>query len=389
MGILVIFIISISLAINLTYTLLVLFFSEKKRAVFKEENYPSVSILKPIKDLDDEMEDNIISFFELDYPDYEILFGVDSMEDPASRLIERVMQRYSHIKARIIETGHRADINPKVNKLATLEKFSSGDLYWITDSNIRVDKHTLHSLAEENIKNRAQLVFSPIRGSGSRSFGSIMENNYLSHYLSGNVLGAWTFFKKEVVVGKSMLIEKKALNSFGGFSYFKDFLAEDQVMGETFKRCGFNVSTNGTWVTNYNNSSTLMSFYSRMSRWSKIRLNMHRNIYLTEIFTNSTAIVLLLVLFDSRQIFRLFPAVIVLRTLIEFIAMLAINGPDKTTFLSMITLPFTVIVKDIILLLAWITPFFSNSVRWRGGTINIGKGTLFRDALELASVRGV
>lgn len=389
MSIAVILMIAVSLVLNLLYTLVVLFFSKKDSTIYADDKYPSVSILKPVKNPDDEMETNIASFFELDYPDYEILFGVDAMGDTASRIIARVKERYPHIRARIIVTGHRGDINPKVNKLIILEKYSSGSLYWITDSNVRVDKDTLSSLTEEYIKNGTHLVFSPIRGSGSHSFCSIMENNYLSHYLSGNVLGAWAFFKKEVVVGKSILIEKKAINSFGGFSYFKDYLAEDQVMGETFKRCGFKISTNGTWVTNFNNSSTVKGFYSRISRWSKLRFNMHRNFYFSEILTNSTAIALISALTNSSQIFSILPAVIILRTLMELASMLKISRPVDRSLLSLFFLPFTVIIKDIILLIAWITPFFSHSVKWRGGTINIGKGTLFREALELSSVKGV
>ena len=44
---------------------------------------PRVSILKPLAGGDDELEVNIASFAKLDYPDYEILFGVASIEDPA------------------------------------------------------------------------------------------------------------------------------------------------------------------------------------------------------------------------------------------------------------------------------------------------------------------
>ena len=51
------------------------------------------------------------------------------------------------------------------------------------------------------------------------------------------------------IVGKSMLIERAALAAFGGFAYFKGFLAEDFLLGETFAKSGFHVSTNFTWVT--------------------------------------------------------------------------------------------------------------------------------------------
>ena len=37
-----------------------------------------------------------------------------------------------------------------------------------------------------------------------------------------------------MIVGKSLLIERKTLDQFGGFAYFTDVLAEDHWLGETF-----------------------------------------------------------------------------------------------------------------------------------------------------------
>jgi len=44
---------------------------------------PRVSILKPLAGSDDELEDNLESFARIDYPSYEILFGVADLRDPA------------------------------------------------------------------------------------------------------------------------------------------------------------------------------------------------------------------------------------------------------------------------------------------------------------------
>ena len=51
---------------------------------------PPVSILKPLKGADPDLERNLLSFFRLDYPSYEILFGVDDAYDPAVAVARRV-----------------------------------------------------------------------------------------------------------------------------------------------------------------------------------------------------------------------------------------------------------------------------------------------------------
>ena len=51
---------------------------DKKAAPIWVHDFPRVSILKPLKNLVDDLAENLESYFSLDYPNYEIIFGVDS-----------------------------------------------------------------------------------------------------------------------------------------------------------------------------------------------------------------------------------------------------------------------------------------------------------------------
>src|SRR5256885_1438263 len=53
-----------------------------------------VSILKPLKGCDPEMYEAFRSHCELDYPDYEIIFGVSSADDEAVPYVERLQKEY-------------------------------------------------------------------------------------------------------------------------------------------------------------------------------------------------------------------------------------------------------------------------------------------------------
>ena len=189
-------------------------------------------------------------------------------------------------------TGHPPFENPKVHKLARLESKSRGSLFWATDSNVRVAPDTLRRLVDEHLAHDAKVVFSPIRGSSSRTFGSLMENAGLNFFTSGSVIAAWFLGRQAIIVGKSMLVEREALETFGGFGYFKDYLAEDFLLGEAFAKSGFRVSTNCTWVTNVSQTATLKSFFKRLSRWAKLRYHLRRPVYLSEILLNPIVIAL-------------------------------------------------------------------------------------------------
>ncbi len=101
-------------------------------------SFPKVSLLKPFKGVDDCLEENLESYYKLDYPDYEIIIGVETLRDPCVAVIEKVKRRYPGVKTVIIATGLQSMPNPKVDSLAKLAQKASGEIYWLNDANTRV-----------------------------------------------------------------------------------------------------------------------------------------------------------------------------------------------------------------------------------------------------------
>ena len=54
---------------------------------------PPVTILKPLCGADDDLEANLATFFELDYPDFELVFGVEGDADPAIAVVRGLRAR--------------------------------------------------------------------------------------------------------------------------------------------------------------------------------------------------------------------------------------------------------------------------------------------------------
>ena len=341
-----------------------------------KSDYPWVSILKPVKGVDDGLEANLESFYHLDYPVYEILFAVDSWQDREVEIIRRVADRHPKIYTRILATGHHPTENPKIHKLTCLESESRGCLFWVTDANVRVEPDTLRCLVAEYKVSGARFIFSPILGAASRTFASLMENTSLNFFTSGNVITLWKIFSKPVVVGKSMLIEGAALKTLGGFKYFKDYLAEDYLIGKSFMESGFRVSTDYTWVANINQRATIKSFYKRMARWARLRYQLHRPAYLSEILLNPMVLALASLPVVGAGFWWLVPLAIGVKVLLEYLNFVVVNAQDRGRWQNHLLFPLMVVTKDLIFLAVYLTPFFSSTVDWRGGRIKVGKNSL-------------
>ena len=66
-----------------------------KRRVLRA--HPRVSILKPLAGGDDELAENLDSFARIEYPDYELLFGVASIDDGALPVARDFLRRHPFV----------------------------------------------------------------------------------------------------------------------------------------------------------------------------------------------------------------------------------------------------------------------------------------------------
>src|SRR5215831_18786284 len=64
-----------------------------------------ISILKPLAGLDLGLESNLRTFFEQDYPAFEILFAVRNENDAAVGVVEKLQRQYPEVQSRLIITG--------------------------------------------------------------------------------------------------------------------------------------------------------------------------------------------------------------------------------------------------------------------------------------------
>src|SRR5271168_742123 len=81
--------------------------------------HPPVSILKPLKGFDHDMYASFASHCRQQYAgEYEILFGVDNMDDPAVAAVEQLKAEFPHIAIQIVLCPAMLGANGKVSNLA-------------------------------------------------------------------------------------------------------------------------------------------------------------------------------------------------------------------------------------------------------------------------------
>jgi len=102
------------------------FARSRRRRVLKSNLLGRATIIAPCKGVEFGLQRNLRRLFEQDYPDFEILFVVESEDDPACPVIRRQIEQHPNISARLLIAGRATQSGQKVhNLLAAVRCLSS------------------------------------------------------------------------------------------------------------------------------------------------------------------------------------------------------------------------------------------------------------------------
>jgi ceramide glucosyltransferase len=75
------------------------------RRVARPAAAPGVSILKPLKGLEADLAQNLGTYCCLDYPNYQIVFGVRDADDPAIEVVLQLRRDYPQARIDLVIDG--------------------------------------------------------------------------------------------------------------------------------------------------------------------------------------------------------------------------------------------------------------------------------------------
>jgi ceramide glucosyltransferase len=332
---------------------------------------PGVSVLKPLAGADDDLDENLASFAALDYPAYEVLFGVASPRDPALDAARRFVARHPKVRARIVITDPEAAHNPKVAQLVGLEAQAAGEIVVISDSNVRVPRDYLWSLVRELEDPSVGLVTSIFAGTGERTLGAALENLQLGAVIAPGVVAYATLSSRPLTVGKSMAMRRRDLAVLGGLRRVGGVLAEDHALGRMFLDAGFETRTAMTAVENRNVDAGIMRTVERHSRWAKMRRAIHPVAFLFEPLLSPVAVTTAaLVVNPARALGGALLAAMLLQIALGQLALRALRGRALPWYYAPLD-----VMRAYVALACWVRALVSRRVTWRGHAFILGPGS--------------
>ncbi|HYO83560.1 MAG TPA: glycosyltransferase [Bryobacteraceae bacterium] len=333
-----------------------------------------LSVLKPLSGLDEGLEGNLRSFFEQDYPSFELLFAIRSEADPAATVVRSLIAEYSHVPASLLIVGEPPWENAKVWSLHQMTSRAQSEVLVMSDSDIRVTPGFLAAVASEFQDPKLGVSSCLYRAVAGRSLPSTLEAVGMNTEFLSGVLVARVVEGVKFALGPTLTARRKAIADVGGWAELAGFLAEDFVLGNRAANRGWRVILSDAVVEHRIGSQPWRANAGHRLRWFRSTRRSRPSGYVGQLFTNPLPLVLLA--WAAVPEWWLVYAVVLALRGAAAVATAGFVVQDWKTLRR----PWLIVIQDLLSFAFWIAGFFGNTVRWRGQSYELLSDGRFRRA---------
>jgi len=158
-------------------------------------------------------------------------------------------------------------------------------------------------------------------------------------------------------VGPTIIARRGVLQSLGGLSRFKDYLAEDFVIGQFAAEAGYGVVMSSYVIEHHIGNASFRENVAHRIRWARSTRRSRPAGYIGQLFTMPFPLALL-VCASWPAWWPVLPFAFAVRA----VAAHMVSTRVLRASLNWVLLP----IEDVIAFLFWIAGFFGNTISWRG-----------------------
>jgi ceramide glucosyltransferase len=239
--------------------------SARRRADVAGGSRPAVSILKPVRGAGDGLYENLASFCRQDYPNHQIVIGVDDPEDPAVAVVRRLKRDFPHLDI-VLAVGSLPGANRKIANVLQMVRHARHDVLILSDADVRVRPDYLAAVVAPLADPRVGLTTCLYRAVGGTGVPAMMEALLIN---TGFIPMALTsaLAPLKAAFGATIAVKRQALEAIGGFAVLRDYLADDYQLGRRVADAGYRVELLPYVVETCIDSTTLADVWRHQLRW--------------------------------------------------------------------------------------------------------------------------
>ncbi|MGD0104750.1 MAG: glycosyltransferase [Rhodopila sp.] len=267
---------------------------------------PPVTLLKPLHGDEPLLEAALKTLCRQDYPDFQIVFGVQDATDPAAAVVNRLQAGHPDLDIALVVDPSLHGRNRKVGNLINMMAAARHDILVIADADIHVRADYLDRLVAALLQPgvgvvttlyaglpviRLPLASQPApgrrtrRAEAAKSWVTDPSRAVTRRFMDLNLparLGATQIthgflpgallaraLGRQDCLGATMCLRRQDLERIGGFPALVDHLADDNVLGRRIVSLGLRVALADTVTLTTVPEASLSALFRHELRWAR------------------------------------------------------------------------------------------------------------------------
>ena len=329
--------------------------------VYDEAFHPAVSILRPICGIDSKTYQNLASFCQQEYPEYQIIFGVQDPQDPSMEVVRQLIKDFANLDIQVTASLYTLGANRKVSNLAHAVTKAKYDILLLADSDVRVEPDYLRRVIQPLSDPAVGVVTCLYRSIAQGWVTTVEALSTPTEFLPG-VLVSTALEGIKFAMGQTIVIRRSVLEEIGGFAAIADYLADDFQLGFLPTQAGYKVVLSDYLIDHVMPQSAIAESIHRQTRWLVgIRASRPWG-YIGLIFTHGTVTSLLFLLATGGSVLGwsvLSVAWVMRLAMAWFVGIRCLGDPVAQKLFWLVPL------RDGISFVLWGYSLIGNTVEWR------------------------
>jgi ceramide glucosyltransferase len=336
---------------------------------------PPVSVIKPVKGVDQSALANFRSFCHQEYgAEYELLFCVEEPSDQAVPIIRRIIAEYPHKQIRLVfsDPADPRSFGKLKNMIAGVAA-SSYDIVIFSDSDVQVPPTFLRDTVAGTRDSTVGIAFGAPAYAGSSDWPAALTSISVNE-LTLRIATLHVFGLFDGAIGSTMVLRKEALGRIGGLEQLGWQIADDIQLARLIRRQRYRIHLLRQPALVVHQHDSFMGWWSHAHRWLVIIRR-----YWPFLFVLMNAVDLALwwsllylgiALADGDNVLiALGLVVLVLSTALASAAVVnAVFGRNRELWRFL----WVILVQEIFRLPLVLHSIFTNEIAWRGRRFRVG-----------------
>jgi len=374
----------ISLAVAAGYALLALIavvIWRSRQGAKPPARLPPVTVLKPLCGAEPGLYENLRSFCQQEYPEFQIVFGVRDRDDPALAVVARLLAEFPSLPIDVVVDPRQHGSNRKVSSLINMLGRARHDVLVMADSDASVGPDYLTTVTTPLLDRKVGLVTCIYHGEPTPRIWSRLGAMYVNEWYMPSVLLARLFGHEGYASGQTICVRRETLQGIGGLRAIADHLADDYQLGELVRGLGLRIVLSPYVLRAEHHEPTLDLLLRHEVRWMRtlrvLRPRSFRLIFFG--FSLPLAVIGLLLCaagagtVPSMLAWTLFEITVMARVALHLAHRLRGERPLLADF-------WLLPARDLLLCWVWWRTFSTSRITWRGGEFDVDAHGIMRSS---------